>query len=153
MLSIVRMLLICIIIYLKSFPRYNFLNFGYLSSRHYIYMSEDVMIRDHLSSQKGPASGKFCETLAKPILLCPLAWTGILLLLIGLLTANTVAIVRSREILHGKFWMHLQFLLCPLSCYIFTVNSRHNWRLNRKAHSAGHVRVSWANRQAVDRLK
>jgi len=76
-----------------------------------------------------------------------------LLLLIVLLSASTVEIVFAREILHGKFWMHLLFLLCPRSCYTFTANGRHNWRLNRKAHSAGHVRVSWAKRQAVDGLQ
>lgn len=76
-----------------------------------------------------------------------------LLLLIVLLCASTVEAVFALKILHGKFWMHLLFLLCPVSCYTFTVNDTHNWRLNRKAHSAGHVRVSWAKRQAADRLK
>jgi hypothetical protein len=76
-----------------------------------------------------------------------------LLLLIVLLSASGVEIIFAREILHGKFWMYLLLLLCLRSCYTFIVNGRHNWKLNRKAHSAGHVRVSWANRQAVDGLQ
>jgi len=44
---------VCIFIYLKSVLRYIFFNFGYLSSGHYIYMSEDVRIRNYFLKTQG----------------------------------------------------------------------------------------------------
>jgi len=47
------MLLLCICSYLKSVLRHKFLNFGYLSSRHCIYISKDVRIRGYFSKPTG----------------------------------------------------------------------------------------------------
>jgi hypothetical protein len=47
------MLLLCICSYLKSVLRYKFINFGYLSSKHCIYIRKDVRIHGYFSKPIG----------------------------------------------------------------------------------------------------
>lgn len=56
MQSLLRMLLVCISIYLKLILRYKFLILDTYKSGHTIYVSKHVRIRSYFLNQNGPAS-------------------------------------------------------------------------------------------------